>query len=176
MCSGATWLLTATTGRTRTVTKTLWLRLEPFRPWRELYTLWMNSQQIIGTFMDGGWYSASKSGRTVTVCRTQLHRTAHYPAVSPPNLDECPEKCGANKTSMSYVIICFVRLILILEVECDQNRECESLVSNFKKLWIHKNKNTKIGHWTYSNFLLRNFQGCTFPFDSDCKVFIFDIA
>lgn len=89
MCSGVICLLTATTKRTRTVIKTLWLRLEPFRHWRELCTLWMNSQQIIGTFMGAAWYSASKSGHTATACRAQLHRRrVHYPAANSPNLDE----------------------------------------------------------------------------------------
>lgn len=102
MCSGAIYLLTATTKRTRTVIKTPWLRPGPFRRWRGPCTLWMNSRQIIGTFMAGVWYSASKSGRTVTICRAQPGRrtlTVHYPAVHSPSLDKCAGKCGvANKT------------------------------------------------------------------------------
>ena len=94
-CSGATYLPTVMTKRTRTVTKTRWLQLEPFRHWRGHFTRWRNFHRIIGTFTVAGWFSAFKSELTATVCRPQRQRrtlAVHYPACHSPNLDECAEK------------------------------------------------------------------------------------
>lgn len=176
MCSGAIYLLTATTKRTHTGIKTPWLQLEPFRHSRERYTLWMNSQQTIGTFTGAVWSNASKSGHTVTVWQTQLHRralTVRYPAVNSPNLDECPEKCGiTNKTRVAHVML--LNVIIRVRGSLDELKQ----IKTWERDWPGG-----LGKWSkYLNIIfLRKFTGsfylthCIKVFWCICKTQTVDI-
>lgn len=90
MCSGDIYLLTAMTRRIHTVIRTRWRRPGPFKHWRGLWRLWVNSQQITWIFTDGVWYNVSKSEHFVPASQMWGRRflTAYFTAVHSLNQDE----------------------------------------------------------------------------------------